>query len=323
MKSSPGKATGTFKMLATILDIQRMSTEDGPGLRTTVFFKGCSLACQWCHNPESIKFGPQIQWQKHRCIGCRTCTSLCPQQALEFSPEGLKILREKCIACKSCVEDCPAGAIECKGEEMDTRRLLEILLRDKEYFGQEGGVTLSGGEAILQPAAVELLQRLQESGIITALDTAGHVATDTLLAALPYCNLLLYDVKIMDRGEHEKFTGQGNELVLKNLKAVAQYTRNHPLRLWIRTPIIPGATDTIENLTAIGEFLREIDGIERHELCAFNNLCRDKYRRLDLNWQFAEAELIPTAHMQALWQACKEASGLQETYFTGALRREE
>jgi pyruvate formate lyase activating enzyme len=165
-------------MLATILDIQRMSTEDGPGLRTTVFFKGCSLACQWCHNPESIKFGPQIQWQKHRCIGCRTCTSLCPQQALEFSPEGLKILREKCIACKSCVEDCPAGAIECKGEEMDTRRLLEILLRDK-------------------------------------------------------------------------------------------------------------------------------------------------YRRLDLNWQFAEAELIPTAHMQALWQACKEASGLQETYFTGALRREE
>lgn len=323
MKSSPGKATGTFKMLATILDIQRMSTEDGPGLRTTVFFKGCSLACQWCHNPESIKFGPQIQWQQHRCIGCKTCINLCPRQALEFTSEGLKILRGKCTACKICVEACPAGAIECKGEEMDTRRLLEILLRDKEYFGKEGGVTLSGGEAILQPAAVELLQLLQESGINTALDTAGHVATDSLLAALPYCNLLLYDIKLMDSRDHEKFTGQGNELVLKNLKAVAQYKKTRPLRLWIRTPIIPGATDTIENLTAIGEFLRVIDGIERHELCAFNNLCRDKYRRLDLNWQFAEAELIPAAHMQALWQACKEASGLQETYYTGTLRREE
>ena len=310
-------------MRATILDIQRMSTEDGPGLRTTVFFKGCSLACQWCHNPESIKFAPLIQWQKQRCIGCRTCTSLCPRQALEFTGEGLKIRREQCTACKTCVEACPAAAMECKGEEMDTRRLLEILLRDKEYFGEEGGVTLSGGEAILQPAAVELLQLLHESGINTALDTAGHVATDTLLAALPYCDLLLYDVKIMDSVEHKRFTGQGNELILKNLRAVAEYKRNHPLRLWIRTPIIPGATDTIGNLTAIGEFLREIDGIERHELCAFNNLCRDKYRRLDLDWQFAETELVTAAHIQALCQACKDASGVQETYYTGALRREE
>lgn len=310
-------------MRATILDIQRMSTEDGPGLRTTVFFKGCSLACQWCHNPESIKFGPQIQWQKQRCIGCKTCVSLCPRQALDFTPEGVKILREQCAACKTCVEACPAAAMECKGEEMDTRRLLEILLRDKEYFGGEGGVTLSGGEAILQPAAVELLQLLYASGINTALDTAGHVATDTLLAALPYCNILLYDVKLADNNEHKRFTGQGNELILKNLKAVAEYKRNHPLRLWIRTPIIPGATDTIVNLTAIGEFLREIDGIERHELCAFNNLCRDKYQRLDLDWPFAETELVTAAHIQALCQACKEASGLQETYYTGALRREE
>ena len=310
-------------MLARILDIQRMSTEDGPGLRTTIFFKGCSLACQWCHNPESIKFGCEIQWLHHKCIGCRSCVGACPQQGLEFSPGGLKIDRGKCTACKTCVQVCPAAAMESKGEEIEIGQLLETLLRDKEYFGPEGGVTLSGGEAILQPAALELLKLLKAEGINTALDTAGHVPADTLRAALPYCDLLLYDLKLMDCKEHKKFTGQGNELILENLKEVTAYKKNNPLRLWIRTPIIPGATDTIENMTAIGEFLRGIEGIERHELCAFNNLCADKYRRLDLNWQFAEAELIPAAHMQALWQACKETSGLQETYYTGALRRKE
>lgn len=310
-------------MQARILDIQRMSTEDGPGLRTTVFFKGCSLACKWCHNPESIKFGPQIQWLQHKCIGCRTCVAACPQQGLELTAEGLTIDRERCTACKTCVEACPAAAMECKGEDISTDQLLATLLRDREYFGPEGGVTLSGGEAVLQPAAIELLKLLQKEGIHTALDTAGHVPWSTLKEALPHCDLLLYDLKLADSERHRKFTGHGNELILDNLKAVAEYKKNHTLRLWIRTPVIPGATDTRENMQAIGEILRGIPDIERHELCAFNNLCVDKYRRLGLDWPYKEKELLEEAHFQELWQTCKAASGLQETYRTGAVKREE
>lgn len=310
-------------MQARILDIQRMSTEDGPGLRTTVFFKGCSLACKWCHNPESIKFGLQIQWLEHKCIGCHSCVAACPQQGLEFTPDGLVIDRAKCTACRTCVQACPAAAMECKGEDISTDQLLATLLRDREYFGPEGGVTLSGGEAILQPAAIELLRFLHEEGIHTALDTAGHVPWETLEKALPYCDLLLYDVKLMDSEKHKELTGQGNELILENLRKIAAHAKNHPLRLWIRTPVIPGATDTKENMKAIGELLKEIPGIERHELCAFNNLCVDKYRRLGLDWPYKEKGLLEEVHFQELWQNCKAASGLQETYRTGAVKRKE
>lgn len=310
-------------MQARILDIQRMSTEDGPGLRTTVFFKGCSLACRWCHNPESISFLPQVQWLEYRCIGCRSCVAACPQQVLEFTGEGLKIAREKCNACGACVRVCPAGAMECKGEDIDVEKLLEILLRDREYFGPEGGVTLSGGEAILQPAAIELLRLLRENGVLTALDSAGHVPWELLGKALPYCDLLLYDIKLMDREEHRKFTGQGNELILKNLLKVVEYKKTQPLRLWIRTPVIPGATDTRENLRAIGEFVRSLQGVERHELCAFNNLCVDKYRRLGQDWPYKDAGLLAGSSMQELWEVCKTASGLAETYPTGAVKGEE
>ncbi len=310
-------------MQARILDIQRMSTEDGPGLRTTVFFKGCSLACQWCHNPESITFSPQIQWLEYKCIGCHSCLAACPRQALEFTPEGLKIDREKCTACKSCVQVCPTAAMECKGEDVSTDRLLATLLRDKEYFGPQGGVTLSGGEAILQPAALELLRLLKENGIHTALDTAGHLPWALLSKALPYCDLLLYDLKLMDSEEHKRFTGQGNELIIENLQKVAEYKKSHPLRLWIRTPVIPGATDTMENMKAIGEFIQKIPGVERHELCAFNNLCVDKYRRLGRDWAYKNKGLLDGTRFQELWQACKAASLLQETYRTGAIKGEE
>ena len=209
-------------MKATILEIQRMSTEDGPGIRTTVFFKGCSLKCAWCHNPESISQTPQTQWIGSKCIGCKTCIETCPDHALTFTEDGIIIDREVCQSCGECVEACPSTAMELLGEAWEVQQLVDEVVKDKVYFDKsDGGVTLSGGEPALQPQfATALLKKLKEKGIQTALDTCGLCSRSALEMILPFSTMVLFDIKEIDSKKHEILTGSGNEKILENLRFV-------------------------------------------------------------------------------------------------------
>ena len=288
---------------ALILHLQRLSTEDGPGIRTTVFFKGCPLHCCWCHNPESISSFPQVHWVETRCIGCGTCLEVCPNSALSQNPLGeIQIDRELCQSCGECAAACPANALELLGTRITLDDLVQELLKDRAYFGQDGGMTASGGEPTLQSGFVtQLFSRLQEEGIHTTLDTCGVCNFETLESLLPFTNMILYDLKLADDRDHLAWTGQSNQRLLQNLIDLGNLLRSHypETRLWIRTPLIPDTTTTEANLTQIGAFIHEnLNGlVERWELCAFNNLCRDKYRRLGLEWRYADTPLMTQAEL--------------------------
>jgi pyruvate formate lyase activating enzyme len=276
-----------------------MSTEDGPGLRTTVFLKGCSLACSWCHNPESIPARSQTTWHPSRCIGCRECADRCPEAAISYTADSVRIDRERCVGCGTCAEECPGAALEVLGQLWSVDALVRELARDRAYFESSGGgVSISGGEPTLQPRFVAgLLDRCRELGLHAALDTCGQCGQSQLLDLARRAHLLLYDLKTIDADAHRRFTGHSNRRILENLLAVRDLLASsvHPPELWIRTPLIPGATATEDNLRDIGRFLLDCGlqaRVARWELCAFNNLCREQYRRLGRTWDFAEVELM-------------------------------
>ncbi|RLC01403.1 MAG: glycyl-radical enzyme activating protein [Deltaproteobacteria bacterium] len=313
--------------IGLVLEIQRMSTEDGPGLRTTVFFKGCSLACTWCHNPESISPKPQIHWIDSRCIACKTCLDTCPQSALTLTPEGICIDRNLCDGCGACVETCPSTALEQLGRPWAIEDLVHEVLKDRVYFEKSGGgITVSGGEPTLQTGFVaDFLKEIRAQGIHTALDTCGLCSPKALDRLLPYSTLVLFDIKDIDAARHKFFTGSDNQIILDNLMHVSRYIETHlyPESLWIRTPLVPGATGTVKNISGIGNWIaRHLRGqVKRWELCSFNNLCRDKYKRLGLTWQFQDETLLDQEQIDALVSAAK-TSGVDpgSVHWSGAVQ---
>lgn len=275
-----------------------MSTEDGPGLRTTVFFKGCPLKCKWCHNPESIPYKFDKEWIKTSCIFCLDCIKACKYDAIHYENGEIILDRDKCTLCMKCVEDCPTNALKKIGEDIDAIDLYNEIIKDKAYYTNGGGITLSGGEVLVQAKEIkELMKLLKQDGIRIAVDTSGLVSFDQIETILDYADMFLYDIKLYDRESHIDFCGVDNQLILENLKKLNQANK----RLWIRTPIIPDSTDSEENIKSIADFLlgNHID-FERWELCAFNNLCKDKYSRLNIDWVYKDSLLIEKDKMHAL-----------------------
>ncbi|MBE0685035.1 MAG: glycyl-radical enzyme activating protein, partial [Anaerolineaceae bacterium] len=269
----------------------------------------------------------QVQRIETNCIGCRLCVEVCPQGCLSIVDNEIIINHELCDTCAQCVQKCPSGAWELLGKKISVEELTAELLKDRSYYQtSDGGVTFSGGEPMLQADFVAaVMANLQAAGVHTALDTCGMVSQSQFVKVLPYTDLVLFDLKLMDPHAHQDHTGQHNEPILRNLIFVRDYLRaaGGSKKLWIRTPLIPEATDMPLNLFAIGSFLAsELDGtVERWELCAFNNLCRDKYRRLGLEWQYDQTQLFTQSQLDEryMWAQASPFSH-EKIIVTGASR---
>lgn len=308
-----------------IFDILRGTTHDGPGIRTTVFFKGCPLNCLWCQNPEGINNKPEIQWIKQKCISCFNCKAACKENALIIGPKKIHIDWSKCILCGACTEACPAKALQWLGKEWTVEQLVKEVNKDKIYFETfSGGVTASGGEPLFQYTFVrEFFKKLKKIGINTALDTCGLASTKALDVVLPYTDYVLYDIKFLDIKQHKKYTGQTNEIILTNLLYTAKYIRkrNGKIKMWLRTPLIIGSTATRNNIMAISNFIKENinDLIERWELCAFNVMCKDKYDKLNRNWYYKNKELLKQSFTDELCEAALQSGRLEGKVFVTGL----
>ncbi len=298
-----------------ITNIQRCSTEDGPGIRTTVFFKGCPMTCTWCHNIETIDPNSTVVWYAVKCIGDQGCVRACPEGALELTPDGLKIDREKCVVCGTCEDVCPTGAITVMGKVWYSSDLVQELLRDRVFFEtSKGGVTLSGGEATYQAKfAIETAKGLQNEGVHVALDTCGYCSEKVLREFLQHVDMILFDLKVMDPVKHKEFTGVPLEKVLTNARIVAESGKP----VWIRTPIIPKHTDDEDNIRTIAHFIiANIPTVERYDLLAFNRMCIDKYALFDLEYPLKDYDLMTEETMEHLSQIARD-EGLSSVVWSG------
>lgn len=308
---------------ALVTNIEYLSSHDGPGVRTTVFMKGCSLRCQWCHNPETIHPYQDLQWNERLCIGCLSCYAHCKIGAIRVGKDPFADL-QKCVRCFDCVESCPSGALSVVGKRYSIDELELQLVREETLLkAMKGGVTFSGGEPALQAKFIAgLAERLKNRGIHLALDTCGYAPWANYEMLLPYMDLILYDIKEMDAQKHVVFTGHDNQLIHDNLIKMCQYIQANamPVRVWIRTPLIPDYTATGDNVKAIGKFLFEMpDVIEKWELCAFNNLCKDKYRRLGNRWVLVEHPLMTQSALQGFGQLARDCIGSRIPVSTSGL----
>ena len=235
-----------------VFDVKQYALHDGPGIRTTVFLKGCPLRCQWCHNPEGIGKNPQILYRNKRCIGCGECLDVCPEKALSLSPEGIITNKLLCKADGACAMICPADARELIGKTVSSDEIRDVVKKDVPFYNQSGGgVTFSGGEPLMQPDfLLECLQLCGREGIHRAVDTSGHAALEIVKPIAKETDLFLYDLKLMDPDKHRYLTGVSNELILSNLK----YLAYAGFKITVRFPLLTGLNDTDENLDLMGMF---------------------------------------------------------------------
>jgi pyruvate formate lyase activating enzyme len=264
-----------------IFDIKRYALHDGPGIRASVFFKGCPLTCTWCHNPESKKPEREIMVFPERCIhGCRECLEVCPENALELKPAP-EMDRGLCSLCGRCVPACPADALQLIGREVTAGELLEEVERDRKFFEQSGGgLTLTGGEPLFQTGFLEsVLREARKRNIHTAVDTCGYAPWKDLAAVVPLTDTFLYDIKLMDEESHRRHTGKGNRRILRNLEKLSRVHRD----VRVRIPLIPGITDSRENMSRMRDFLCPLKkGIREIGILKYHSLGTAKEKRLGI-----------------------------------------
>lgn len=275
-----------WEQTGTIFNIQRYSLHDGPGIRTIVFLKGCGLRCRWCSNPESHLGAPQVMFLPASCIGCGLCEAVCPVGAVvREGDRKIRILPEKCTHCGECARVCVAEALVMKGMKATVREVFTELEKDREYYRcSGGGVTLSGGEALLQPAfAAELLKACRQAGWNTAVETALFVQEEALRTVMPFTDLFLADFKLFDEDAHKKFTGQSNVKIKRNIQYISEYGG----KIVLRIPLIPGVNDSENNLRKTAAFAKELGTVEEIDLLPYHRLGAGKYAQLGLEYSLA------------------------------------
>ena len=265
-------------MKGRIFEIKRFAVHDGDGIRTTVFFKGCPLKCVWCHNPEGISGQAQLAYFSHKCIHCGECATVCSTGAHTMEGGAHHFDRDRCTACGRCADVCLGDALTFYGKEYAVEELLPILLKDKEFYQNSGGgVTLSGGECLLQADfCAALLKALKENGVHTAVDTCGMVARGAIDKVLPYTDVFLYDVKALDAVTHARWTGQENGQILDNLL----YLDEQNAAVEIRIPYVPDFND--KEMESIGAFLGKLRCVEKVRVLPYHNLAGSKYASLGI-----------------------------------------
>jgi pyruvate formate lyase activating enzyme len=258
-----------------VCDLQRFSVHDGPGIRTTVFFKGCPLRCRWCQNPETLKFENELIWSPERCIACGDCARACPLHIIRHD-HGPHIDWPRCDACFICTEACPARALEPAGREYTAPELVREVLRDREFYEPEGGVTLSGGEPMARPEFLrELLPLLKSENLHVTLETCGHFNWAGVETILSMIDLVLYDLKAADPELHRRLTGQDNRLILDNLRRLSEAKIPHQIRM----PLIPGINDSEAELKQVAQFLLDL-GETEIVLLPYHRLGESKLQKL-------------------------------------------
>lgn len=304
------------KVKGIVGSIQDYTVHDGYGLRTLVFLKGCPLRCEWCQNPEFLSVTPEVVFRARLCLSCCRCIEVCPQGAITPKTPG-RIDREKCTKCLKCAETCPSRALTVVGKEMTVEEVLNVVLAYKPFYdaSDKGGVTVSGGEPFFQAGfLLKLLSSLKVTGIHTCVETSGFVDFSVLKSALPYIDLLLYDVKHMDESLHVRGTGVSNGKILKNLALIRSEAPS--LEVIARIPLIPGFNDSTENVRRTCAFVQSL-GIVKLDLLPFNDLASSKYNEMGIPWKYQQTGRQQEAVLADLMEVAA-AHGLEVTI--GGLR---
>ena len=283
--------------MGRITQIQSMSLHDGPGIRTTVFMKGCNMRCTWCHNPETWRHSKQIQFLEDKCIDCKACYQASLQS--EFTPNLLVKPNQFSISELITIsESCYTGALELIGKDVSLDDVMKAVEKDREFFEESGGgITISGGEPLLQAEfVIEIFKKCKERGIHTAIETNLHSNTELVERVAEYTDLFMVDIKLWNSELHKKWTGLGNELVLKNIKALNDLGKS----LIIRTPVIPGVNDNVKELSAIADFVSELDCLINYELLPYHSLGNGKYKALGIEDQMPNFDQLSEDHFEQL-----------------------
>jgi pyruvate formate lyase activating enzyme len=283
-----GNRPGGSLKTGIVFDIRRYSIHDGPGIRTTVFLKGCALSCWWCHNPESQASRPEVVLHEARCIRCGACVETCPHGAVAWV-DGVPVTdRSKCEACGTCTRECHAEAREVAGREMTIEQVLAVVERDRPFYDESGGgVTLSGGEPLLQPHfTAGLLAAAKRHGLTTVLDTSGHAPWESLERLRGDVDLFLYDLKLVDAVRHRRYTGVSNHRILANLRRLSELGHQIVLRM----PVVPGITDDPENVQAVRDLATSLPRLARVDLLPYHRIGVGKYLRLDRTYQLLHTD---------------------------------
>lgn len=290
-----------------IFDIKRYAIHDGPGIRTTVFMKGCSLTCSWCHNPEGIYSGLELMFWDSRCIGCQECLNACEKGAISFDQTTPRVEKNNCDLCGDCTDACPCGAMEMVGRTVTLPDLMTEIEKDRVFYDESGGgVTFSGGEPLLQHVFLsEVLRECKVRGINTCVDTSGAVPYEVFQSVIGSVDLFLYDLKVMGEKKHLEFTGVTNRTILENLKRLDA----DGARILVRIPLIPGVNDADVNIRETADFVLGLESVKDVSLLPYHAIAEQKYERLQKGSQFQKAEKLSDERVAEIKNILEE-SGL-------------